>query len=69
MTTSKQRAAALAEKLWSGANTVGIVQRTRTRGFMVGRAFLDGRRSEILGQSMVDWESAFANAEVRHHGE
>jgi succinyl-CoA synthetase alpha subunit len=59
--TMKQ-AAKLAAKLWDGPDSVGIIKRGSKVGYLVGRAFTDGRKAEILGQSACDWESAFINA-------
>lgn len=59
-----RRAAEIAEEMWSEGNAIGVVQRGHTIGFVVGRCFVDGRKAEIMGRSMIDWESAFANAGV-----
>lgn len=56
------RAYEIAEILWSEGNAIGVIQRTPSKGYLVGRYFTDGRKPEILGASMVDWACAFFNA-------
>lgn len=53
----------LAQKLWGSDTRIGRVRRGRTRSplFRVGYVDINGGGA-WLGESNVDWESAFANA-------
>jgi len=55
----------LAQQMWTNGAAVGQVRwrRTRTPRFWVGLCFTDGRPPETMGESNVDWESAFALAQ------
>lgn len=53
------QASEIAQDIWSEGNAIGIVQRGSKKGHLIGRCFVDGRPAEVLGQSAVDWESAF----------
>lgn len=58
---------ALAAQLYDSDEFVGWVRRARkSPRFVVGRTNLASARSEVLGTSDVDWESAFYVATGGH---